>query len=149
VPRCCAKQGDRIVTTSFLDFQNIKRPRSRNHWLVAPEARSDADQVAPRFALSPEQLTEHWHEVVSNQPRTRVTSVSDDRLRIEAEQRSALFRFVDVISFQAIEDGDGHATFFAFSRSLSGYWDLGVNRKRLRHWVGLLSDAIGKEPVVR
>jgi uncharacterized protein (DUF1499 family) len=133
----------------FVDFERLERPNSPNHWLTAPSARIpelQADAPAPRFRVNAARLAEVWVDVVRRQPRTRILGVSEDRLQIEAEQRSAVFGFVDRISFRAVALGAAESTLLAYSRSRVGYWDLGVNRRRLSDWVGALQSALGEGP---
>lgn len=135
-----AEQAD---MPDFLDFDTLQRPSSPNHWLVAP-ANSDlaarADDLAPILPMSAPELVTAWIAVVEAQPRTRVLGVSDDGLQVEAEQRSALFGFVDRVSFRAVPiEPDNQSSFLAYSRSQLGYWDLGVNHRRLNDWIGQLS----------
>jgi uncharacterized protein (DUF1499 family) len=122
--------------TTLTAFDALERPDSPNHWLVAPAAAGlEADAVAPLFAISATQLAQRWGDVLRQQPRTRIVAQSSDHLQIEAEQRSAWFGFVDRISFRAVPVDEETSTFFAYSRSLTGYWDMGVNRGRLTDWL--------------
>ena len=136
--------------TAYTDFDRLDRPGSPNTWLIAPAASVDslrADAPAPEFGIPAVRLAERWVEVLRQQPRTVIVGISDDRLRVEAEQRSAVFRFVDRISFRAVPLGPDRSTFFAYSRSQLGYWDLGVNRRRLDDWIGALrTTAVGATP---
>lgn len=127
-----------------LDFSNLQRPGSPNDYLVAPAevpAYIDADTQSPRFGVSAAQLARLWVEVLEAQPRTRVLGISDDGLGVEAEQRSALFRFVDRISFRAVPIDDDNAGVYVYSRSQVGYWDLGVNQRRVERWLESLQQA--------
>lgn len=125
----------------FLEFDALRRPSSPNHWLVAPmdtDASLHPDAAAPGFQLPAERLAKAWVGVVEQAPRARILGISDDGLQVEAEQRSAWFGFVDKVSFRAVTLDQESSTFFAYSRSQTGYWDFGVNRKRLSGWVEAL-----------
>ena len=138
--------------TEFLEFDALRRPASPNHWLVAPpgaDASLHRDAAAPRYPLAAERLARAWVGVVEQAPRTRIIGVSTDGLRVEAEQRSAWFGFVDRVRFRAIALDDASSTFFAYSRSQSGYWDFGVNRRRLSAWVEALQQAASAHISVR
>lgn len=142
------RQAPNVPTdmTSFTDFDRLDRPSSPNTWLVAPAESVHslhADAAAPEFEYRAVRLTEDWIRVLEQQPRTEIIAVSDDGLQVEAEQRSAVFRFVDRISFRAVPLGPGRSTFFAYSRSELGYWDLGVNRRRLDDWLAALQTLAG------
>lgn len=125
----------------FMEFTTLERPTSPNTWLIAPRdaqisARRDGD--APEFRMTASDLAAAWQALLTTQPRTRILGVSDDGLQVEAEQRSAVFGFVDRISFRAAPiDGDT-SSLFVYSRSLAGYWDIGVNQRRVTAWVGAL-----------
>ena len=136
--------------SEFLDFGDLRRPTSPNHWLVAPTDAAVSlhpDAAAPIFQLPAEQLARAWMDIVRRAPRTRITGLSADRLQVEAEQRSALFGFVDKVSFRAVAVSDQSSTFFAYSRSQTGYWDFGVNGRRLSDWVEALQR--GHKPISR
>ena len=130
--------AEQPVMPDFLDFDTLQRPSSPNLWLVAPadaDPALDADAQAPELPMSAPDLAAAWIAVVESQPRTRVLGVADDGLRVEAEQRSALFGFVDRVSFRAVPVDADRSSFFAYSRSQLGYWDLGVNHRRLDDWI--------------
>jgi uncharacterized protein (DUF1499 family) len=81
--------------------------------------------------------------VVESEPRTKILAVSPDGLQIEAEQRSAVFGFVDRISTRFIALEPIRSTLVAYSRSQVGYWDLGANRRRLQLWLAKLKAKAG------
>ena len=144
----CSVSSDEATTTvppqmpEFTDFATLERPGSPNSWLIAPAGPSAtsprADARAPEFNISAKRLSEDWAAFIGQQPRTRILGISDDGLQVEAEQRSTVFGFVDKVSFRAVQLGGAQSTFYAYSRSQTGYWDLGVNRKRLQDWVAAL-----------
>ena len=121
----------------YIDLYGLKPPSSPNSWLVAPLdfAAAQADQRAPVFEETAHRLASAWMTVVESQPRAALLGISADGLQIEAQQRSAVFGFIDRISVRFLPLDSGHSTFIAFSRSQVGYWDLGVNRRRLRRWL--------------
>ena len=132
-------------TTEFLDFAQLERPASPNHWLVAPTGNQfglRADTPAAELQASPGRLASAWLEIVRGEPRTTIVAVSDDGLRVEMEQRSALFGFVDKISFRALALDGGKSSYLAYSRSQLGFWDIGVNKSRLVKWDAALRRAV-------
>ncbi len=64
--------------------------------------------------------------VIRDMPRSKIVESKPNYLR--AEFRSTLFRFVDDIEFM-INDTPG--VMHVRSASRAGYWDLGVNRRRV------------------
>jgi uncharacterized protein (DUF1499 family) len=128
--------NDAVLT----DFSRLVPPSRPNNWLVAPATFGPAtpDEVAPTFGLPAERLAQIWIDIIREQPRTRVLGVSEDGLQIEAAQESAVFAFTDRISVRILPVDSKGSTLVAYSRSEAGYWDLGVNRSRLREWLATL-----------
>jgi uncharacterized protein (DUF1499 family) len=126
----------------ILDFSVVRTPSRPNAWLVAPPGAvaGDASEPAPVLPFAAQAAAAAWLAIIESQPRTRVIAVSPDGLRIEAEQRSAVFGFVDRISAWFIPTGDNRSTLAVYSRAQTGYWDLGVNKRRVRDWVSRLDD---------
>jgi len=127
------------------DFDNLNVPTSPNTWLVAPAdfAPAKPDATAPIFDVPAKRLAQAWISVVESEPRTKILAVSEDKLQIEAEQRSAVFGFVDRISTRFIALEPIRSTLVAYSRSQVGYWDLGANRRRLQLWLAKLKAKAG------
>jgi uncharacterized protein (DUF1499 family) len=125
----------------ILDFAAVKTPSRPNAWLVAPPGVVDGvpSEPAPVLAMQAPAAAAAWRKIIEGEARTRILAVSPDGLRIEAEQKSAAFGFVDRISAWFIPLDGGRATVAAYSRAQTGYWDLGVNKRRLRSWLGRLA----------
>ena len=124
----------------FAEFDNLNVPTSPNTWLVAPAdfAPAKPDASAPVFDVPAKRLAQAWISVVESEPRTKILAVSEDGLQIEAEQRSAVFGFLDRISTKCVTLQPIRSTLVAYSRSRVGYWDFGVNRSRLQRWLAKL-----------
>lgn len=133
------------ATISMTDFATLQPPDKPNNWLVAPADFSGiaaVDETAPVFDVSASVLAEAWRIIIEAEPRTTILAISDDDLRIEAEQKSAVFGFVDRVSVQVVPLDDGRSTFMAYSTSLVGYWDMGANRSRLQDWIAALQNTV-------
>ena len=136
----------------FTDFRALHPPASPNTWLVAPpemgpdNGSAAANQAAPVFDVPAARLAQAWRCVVEAQPRTAILSVSPDGLQIEAQQKSAVFGFVDRISMRAIPLAPRRSTLIAYSRAMLGYWDFGVNRRRLQAWLKALRSELAVSP---
>lgn len=123
---------------SFFDWSALQRPASPNTWLVAPAGVLPivSDEDAPSISATAVALAQTWRDVLAQQPRIAFMAVSDDGLHLEAVQRSRMFRFPDRISVRIFDLSPGSVSFAAYSRAEMGYYDLGVNRRRLRRWIG-------------
>lgn len=140
-----------IVTPSatFTDFSSLLPPDSPNNWLVAPADFAGAatpDETAPVFDLPASALADAWRATIRSRPRATILANSEDGLRIESEQKSVVFGFVDRISVQVLPLDAERSTFVAFSISRVGYWDMGVNRGRLRDWISVLEERVAAVP---
>jgi uncharacterized protein (DUF1499 family) len=95
---------------------------------VSSDAATDDDHWIEPYSLLGEPATA-WRvllEVVASLPRTTVTTQTSDYLR--AESKSALFGFVDDLELQW---RPADQIIAVRSASRVGYWDWGVNRRRV------------------
>ena len=83
--------------------------------------------------MSIEQLKQQWKKMLSKQPRVKVIKREGNHFRYV--QRSKIFRFPDIIDIEFLEIDTKHSSLNAFSRSVYGYSDLGVNQKRMQQWL--------------
>lgn len=94
--------------------------------------------------LSQSQAFQRLVSIISSMPRTKLVRSGPDYLHFEF--RSALFMFVDDVEFVA---ADTPGIIHIRSASRTGYWDLGVNRKRverIREAFALRSARDGNDP---
>lgn len=121
--------------TRFLDFDHLRPPTAPRWALAAPGAEDGRGSKrllpSPAFDAPPERLIAALAEVLAAMPRTTVTATADDGHALEAAARSALFRFVDRISARAAPLPDGGTGLWLYSRATTGYWDTGVNPRRV------------------
>ncbi len=94
---------------------------------VSSDATDAAHRIEPyRLRVAPGEGWQALLEVVATLPRTTVVTKTDAYLHVES--RSALFGFVDDVEFR-LRPTD--KTIAVRSASRLGYWDLGVNRRRV------------------
>lgn len=93
---------------------------------VSSMAQDPAKRVEPfTFRGTQSESLERLKEIINAMPRATIVTSSPDR--IQAEFRS-LLGFVDDIQFAMSHDGE---VIHVRSAARTGYWDLGVNRKRV------------------
>ena len=129
---------------TLIDWNHLHPVDTPNKWLLTPPGAAipRSDGAAPEWFVSCEVLSDHWRSVILSQPRTEIVATSEDGLRTEAIQKSGLFGFVDLISSNAVPLAADRCALAIYSRSTLGYWDLGVNRLRVREWLRLLEARI-------
>jgi uncharacterized protein (DUF1499 family) len=105
--------------------------------LYAPEdfaPRADTLE-APEFEIPASELSATIDAVVHRQPRISDVAKDPSTMRQEYVQRSLIFRFPDVITFQTIPLGEKRSTLAVHSYSVYGAGDLGVNKDRIAKWL--------------
>jgi uncharacterized protein (DUF1499 family) len=133
--------------TDFSTLQNRGLPGTiANEYIVAPYDYTPAriNQIAPEYNIPPDELKNEINKIVMRQPRIRfIASDYEKTKRIEYVQRTLIFRFPDVITFQIIPlNNDKKSTFAVHSYSVYGASDLGVNGNRIKSWIHELNDDI-------
>ena len=128
---------------SAFSFKALQRPKSPNHYLIAPAGlceEATPDDTSPRFSIAADQLKTAFVTTISAEPRIEIVENSDAYLHIT--QKSQIFRFTDDIHVSFIELAEGESTLAIYSRSRVGHSDLGVNRKRITHWLQQLDKIV-------
>lgn len=119
-----------------IDFATLELTSKPNQFLVLPEgftARSNAHHTSRVWrGTDPATLLANFKSVALDAPRTEVTN--ENETQVELCQKSALFKFPDFITLEAVEVPGGSAL-CVYSRSKVGYSDLGVNAKRIQGWL--------------
>jgi len=102
-----------------------------------------------RYAI-PYQLV--WVEaarlVNSRSPRWNLLEANDQTGCLRAESTSALFHFIDDVQIFIYLDSDAQTRVDLTSKSRSGRWDLGVNARRIRHFLRDLDRRLRAQPDV-
>jgi uncharacterized protein (DUF1499 family) len=126
--------------TEGIEFATLVRPSTPNSYLVCPADRCAvaADEPGPVYSVSAAELFERIRAILSAEPRTRVAQDQPERLRLVLVQRSRIFRFPDTVTVQLFPLPDGGLTLAMYSHSNYGRSDLGVNKERVRRWLGLI-----------
>jgi len=94
---------------------------------VSSQSVDEKHRIEPfPYSSSEAEAMSRLKEVVRSMKRARI--VEEREAYFRAEFRSALFRFVDDVEFQL---DDEQKLIHVRSASRTGYWDLGVNRRRV------------------
>ena len=121
--------------TAPLDPLSLARTGKPNDALLCPTGKACAakpDGEAPWYPVEPPTLLAAWRAVLEGTPRIAFDRSADGE-RLVGTVRSRVFGFVDRFAVQIV-GGEGQASYAAYSRSLQGYYDFGVNRRRLEDW---------------
>src|SRR5919201_2077512 len=86
---------------------------------------------SPAFNLPWERLRDDWKEMIRMQPRVELVASDREQRHFAYLQRSAGFRFPDVVTVEFMALEGGRSSLAIHSRSRYGYTDLGTNRARV------------------
>jgi len=124
-----------------VDFAALARPTSPNSCLAAPLGTPGVDLVTPPLAVD---VATAWPVLRGlGDGRRRVTLLAEwpDRHQVQWVARSALANFPDIIAAELATRPAG-TVLFLYSRSLFGYSDFGVNRRRVAAWLAAFETAL-------
>ena len=139
LPACGFTGAQGLPTPPVMDVAHSARPASPNTALAAPEGFSPPpDIVTPRYEVAADRLFPLAQQVAASQPRTFQAALYPQQHQAHYVVRSALFNFPDLVMVQVQSDGADASKLILYSRSLYGYGDLGVNRKRVTAWLTTL-----------
>jgi uncharacterized protein (DUF1499 family) len=80
------------------------------------------------FDGTPEAAWDLLKRAIGAEPRTHIVEERQDQWYLRAEATSLIFRFIDDVEFQLDPE---QKVLHLRSASRVGYWDLGVNRRRI------------------
>jgi uncharacterized protein (DUF1499 family) len=96
------------------------------------------DVESPIFMMDWERLRDYWSELIAVQPRVGLVAWDSQRRRATYIERSAVFRFPDIVTVEFVVLGAGKSSLAIDSRSRYGKGDMGVNRNRVVDWLKTL-----------
>jgi len=143
--------GERPLTALFavgdvesVDLATFSLADKPNQFLMCPPGLCGADSHddSPAFDVPVEELRERWHGVVAVQPRVELLAKDEDGQQFDYVQRSARFRFPDIITVRFISVLSSQSTLAIYSRSIYGKGDFGVNRERVNAWLEALREGL-------
>ncbi len=143
--------GDRPLAALFpvgdvesVDFAELRLTDEPNQFLMCPPGHCGAIPHAdsPVLDVSVEQLRDRWREVLAVQPRVELLAEDEKGQQFNYVQRSARFRFPDLITVRFISVSFSKSTLAIYSRSVYGKSDFGVNRERIEAWLKTLREGL-------
>lgn len=118
-----------------IDFATLTPDTRPRRWLVLPagfQAEATPDQESPVFQAGPDAVLQAFRETGLAASRTEL--IREGGGQIEMVQKSAVFRFPDFVTAQAVETPQGTGL-CVYSRAAVGQYDFNVNRKRVEAWL--------------
>lgn len=106
-----------------------------------------AHATSPVFATDATELWRAWIDLAAGRPRTKLRAEDGRALRSLHVQHSPFFGFPDLVRAEIVTLGTGRSSLILDSRARFGFWDLGVNRRRILRWIGDLQRAVVQDGV--
>jgi hypothetical protein len=134
----------RLPAFAPIDFARLRKTARPNQFLVLPAGHGveAPDLVAPTFDVPAERLAELWRTRAAIGPDVAERHWDPATLTVDHVERTPLMRYPDLVTARFIALDAARSTLAVYSRSVYGYGDRGVNRRRVRLWLGRLSEAV-------
>jgi uncharacterized protein (DUF1499 family) len=120
-----------------LDFTTLVLPDSPNACLGAPPGMPKAHLTLPPLPADPDTAWNALSALGDRFARTTRRGLWPERRQAQWVVRSAVLNFPDIVVGE-ITGGPAGSGLFLYSRSLFGYSDFGVNRRRVEAWAAAL-----------
>jgi uncharacterized protein (DUF1499 family) len=125
-----------------VDFTTLVLPPSPNTCLATPPgAHLGAHITVPPLPVDAATAWPVLRALGERFPRTTLIRDWPERRQAQWVERSALVNFPDIIVAELVPDAAG-AGLFLYSRSLTGWSDFGVNRRRVHRWLAAFEGAL-------
>lgn len=136
---------DRLRPGEDITIETLRGPLAPNAFLACPPGYCAAADAAPSpvFALSADRLAAYWSEMIAKEPRLVQIAAAPEQRRSLLIQRSALFRFPDLVTVEFVALSPDRSSLALFSRARYGRYDFGVNRQRVLRWLSRLEQIAG------
>ncbi len=130
------------------DLQNLTLPTSANYYLVCPKGFCNVqpNEYSQVYNVSAEDLFNAWNQVASKQIYMDITGTIPEKAQYEYVQKSIVFGFPDYITVEFIAISNYSSTLAIYSRSRYGFYDFGVNKKRVQKLLGQLNQVVANLP---
>lgn len=131
-----------------IDFAVLRRTERPNQFIVLPAGVGveTPDRVSRQYPLPPEALATKIRARAATLPDvTDRTPAAAPKTLVELVARTRRMRYPDLVTMQAFPAPDGTGSTLAiYSRSVYGYGDGGVNRKRVKEWLDWLDAEVAR-----
>lgn len=127
-----------------VDLASLARDGRPSEVLACPAGHcaAHADITVPDYPVAVEPLAAAVREAVGALPRTTIVRDDPSRRRLVAVQRTAVLRFADTFWIEIVARGPASSSVVIYSRPNFGYYDFGVNRRRVETLLAAIADRV-------
>jgi uncharacterized protein DUF1499 len=139
---------ERLQPGEDIPVANLRGPLPQNGFLACPPGYCAVEPglTSPAFPVDAARLSALWREMLRSESQVVILSDEPRQRRYVLLQRSALFRFPDVITVEFVPLGPERSSVAIYSRARYGKLDFGVNRARVERWFTRLQHSIRGPP---
>jgi uncharacterized protein (DUF1499 family) len=136
---------DRVLPGEDIAITALHGPLAPNAFVACPVGYCAADEAVPSpiFAVSVDRLAEYWSEMIAGEPRLVQVAAAPKEHRSFWIQRSAVFRFPDLVTVEFVALAPDRSSLAVYSRARYGRYDFGVDRRRVLRWLSRLQQIAG------
>ncbi len=143
--------GERPLAAQFpvggvaaVELEALKLGDKPNQFLMCPTGLCGAGAHAesPIFELPVDRLRARWEAVAAAQPRVTLLAGDANGRQFDYVQRSAFFRFPDIVTVRFIAVSPTRSSLAVYSRAIYGRRDFGVNQARIEAWLADLRQGL-------
>ncbi len=115
-----------------------------NQFLMCPPVLcgGEAHAESPVFEVPVDRLRARWEAVAAAQPRVTPLAGEPGGNQFDYVQRSARFRFPDIVTVRFIAVSPSRSSLAVYSRAIYGRRDFGVNQARIEAWLAELRQGL-------
>ena len=131
---------NRLRPGEELPIVALRGPLPSNACLACPPGSCPLADAAPSpiFDVGADLLYRAFRRLLDGEPRITTLIADPQQRRVVALQRSALFRFPDVVTVEIVVIAPGRSSLALYSRARNGRYDFGVNCRRIAAWLARL-----------
>lgn len=134
---------EKLAPSVPIDLSKLERSSSPNTYFAGPIGFVPAPDLQTRkYDVPPAQLLTRVQGVIMAQPRTTALTFDSEKMRADYVTRSLVFGFPDILLTQVLPTMEGTSALLLYSYSLKGYYDFGVNRRRVMAILAALDAAL-------
>jgi hypothetical protein len=125
------------------DFQHLVVPNTPTYCLACPDKYCNITPniISPVYSVSAADLYDYFNRMVSKNSDINFVYDIPEQGQFGLVAYSPVFRFPDDITIQFIALSESTSTVAVYSQSRYGFYDFGMNKRRLENWLAELKNA--------
>lgn len=126
------------------NLQSLTLSKYPNYYLICPQNYCNVtpNENSPEYPVSADDLFNAWNLMISQEQNVTVLDSVPSRGQYDYIAKTSAFGFPNIVTVQFIALTDTSSTIAVYSRSKFGFYDFGLNKKRLQKWMQQLNISV-------